>query len=99
MICKTLPQEVSQIRRALSQGRGPALGRLLVSPIFNFDADRPSVAAVAERGKKLPPIDVAETRQLWAMILQRRGQDAHVVEPAAIEPHVFGMDVDEPVGK
>ena len=80
--------------------RRPAPGeRILEGPILHLDTHRPPVSDLAEDGEESPPRDVAEAGELRDVVLERRGEDPHVIEPLPVDAGILGMDMDETVGE
>ena len=73
--------------------------RSLVAAILDFHTNRAAIARVAEHRKELTPVDVAEPWQLRTMIIIRVRQRTDLIQTMAVNPHIFGMYMKNPLGK
>jgi hypothetical protein len=73
----------------------PALQRIFVRSIFDFDTDRSTILNVSKRGKKLVPLDVTESGEFRYMPTE--AQNASIVQTICDGLVVLGVYVNDSV--
>ena len=84
----------AQNERGLSAVQG-----ILERAVFRLDAGAALIADVGQRGNESSPLDIAQAGKLRSVELQRRCQDAHIVQPVPAHLCVFHVHVEDAVCK
>src|SRR4051812_9594639 len=80
----------------------PALDELvaaLEAAVLVLDADPAVVAHGVEGGQEAVPAHLAQAGQARRLPAHAGAQHAVLVEPVAVDLHVLGVDVEDPVGE
>src|SRR3984893_6415155 len=71
----------------------PALQRIFIRSILDFDTDRSTILNVSKCGKKLVPLDVTESGKFRYMPSET--QNPSIVQTICESFVIFGMDVND----
>src|SRR3982751_2636946 len=86
--------ELPNIIVALDQSPFACIQICLVRAVFHFHAYRAIIACIAQHGKETAPVDIAESRKLGRVILERMGENADFIETIPVDARILQVNAE-----